>query len=60
MPDTTYPQITCDINKHLHILNIYYMFGWNLSNIKCYTKYIGVGLSKMNEAGGDEKVYELV
>jgi len=60
VPDTTYPQISGNINKHLHVLNIYYMFSWNLSNIQCYTKYIRVGLSKMDEAGGYEKVHEPV
>jgi hypothetical protein len=36
------------------------MFGWYLGNIQRYPKNIGIGLSKMDKAGGYEKVHEPV
>jgi hypothetical protein len=36
------------------------MFGWYLCNIKRYPEYIRIGLSKMDEAGGYEKIHKMI
>ena len=48
----------CDLDEHRSVFDIDYLPGRHLGDVQRNPEYVHVGLSEMDEAGGNEKIYK--